>query len=365
MAMVSISLAMPIVDPWPNLTPRTHPSPYPPPSELLDPISKANGKLYFGTATDNIEWNDTKYDSVLNYPRLWGQYTPANYMKWEYTEPEPGVFNFTGGDQLVSIANHNRALIRCHNLVWHNQIPTWLTNPSTPWTNETLLFALHRHITALVTHWAPSCYAWDIANEVLDDDGTYRESIWYNVTGTSYIPLAFKWAAEAAVAAGHPGIKLYYNDYNIEYAGPKSTAALELVKSLQSQNVKIDGVGLQSHFIVGSSTPSRAAQVSNMETFTALGVDVAVTELDIRFTVKSEGYVTNSTAQEIQAQNYEDTVGACKDVQRCVGVTVWDFTDKYSWIPQTFEGEGAACPWDEEINVKPHVYEGIVKGLQS
>ena len=81
MAMVSISLAMPIVDPWPNLTPRTHPSPYPPPSELLDPISKANGKLYFGTATDNIEWNDTKYDSVLNYPRLWGQYTPANYMK--------------------------------------------------------------------------------------------------------------------------------------------------------------------------------------------------------------------------------------------------------------------------------------------
>lgn len=108
-----------------------------------------------------------------------------------------------------------------------------------------------------------------------------------------------------------------YNDYNIESAGNKSKAAQALVQRLKSANIQIDGVGLQSHFIVGS-TPSRADQTQNMQAFTALDVDVAVTELDIRTTTPPTGQ-----AQQQQVLDYASTTGACADVDACVGVTVW------------------------------------------
>lgn len=129
-------------------------------------------------------------------------------------------------------------------------------------------------------------------------------------------------------------MKLYYNDYNIENAGNKSTAAQNLVKDLKNRGIQIDGIGLESHFIAGS-TPSKAAQQSNMEAFTALDVDVVITELDVRLnlppTVASESQ---------QVVDYYNSVAACVAVSRCVGIVVWDFDDTYSWIPGTFAGQG-------------------------
>lgn len=47
-----------------------------------------------------------------------------------------------------------------------------------------------------------------------------------------------------------------------------------------------------------------------------------------------------------QVTDYENVIKACASVPKCVGVTVWDFTDKYSWVPSTFSGQGDACIWD-------------------
>ena len=188
-------------------------------------------------------------------------------------------------------------------------------------------------------------------NEALSDagDGSYRSNVFYETIGEAYIPIAF-----AAAAAADPDAKLYYNDYSIESAGAKSTAAQKLVKMVQAYGAKIDGVGLQSHFIVGE-TPSTEAQVSNMKAFTALGVDVAITELDIRTTTPE-----TTSAQAQQATDYGSTVKACMEVDRCVGITIWDWTDKYSWVPSTFSGYGAACPWDSNLKKKVNVYDAIL-----
>ena len=121
--------------------------------------------------------------------------------------------------------------------------------------------------------------------------------------------------------------------------------------------MKIDGVGLQSHFIVGQ-TPSTEAQVANMKAFTALGVEVAITELDIR-TAAPE--TTEKETQ--QATDYASTVRACMQVEKCVGITLWDWTDKYSWIPSTFPGQGAALPWDEDLKKKAPVYDAILSAV--
>jgi endo-1,4-beta-xylanase len=317
----------------------------------LNTLAKAKGFLYFGSATDNGELTDTTYLSILSDTSEFGQITPGNTQKWDTIEPTQNTFSYTKGDVISALAVKNGQKLRCHTLLWHNQLPSWVTSGT--WTNATLTAALQNHITNVVTHYKGQCYAWDVVNEAFNEDGTYRTSIFYNTIGPEYIAIAFR-----AAAAADPSVKLYYNDYNIESAGGKSTAALNLVKSLQARGIKIDGVGLQAHFIVGS-TPSRSAQVTNMKTFTALGVEVAVTELDVRFS--SLPPTTAGLTQ--QGIDYVSTIGACLDVgASCVGVTVWDFTDKYSWVPSTFSGQGQACLWYADFTKHP-AYAALVSLL--
>lgn len=185
------------------------------------------------------------------------------------------------------------------------------------WTKETLTAALTNHVTKEVTQYKGQCYAWDVVNEALESDGTFRKSVFFNILGEDYIRIAFE-----AAAAADPDAKLYYNDFSIENPSPKTTAALNIVKSLKASGTKIDGAGLQSHFIVGS-TPSKEVQIANLKSFTALGVEVAITELDIRMTLPSTAAL--NTQQSI---DYQNTVAACVEVEGCVGITVWDFDDK-------------------------------------
>ena len=170
--------------------------------------------------------------------------------------------------------------------------------------------------------------------EVINDDGTFRQDVFFNSSGTKYIAAAFH-----AARAADPHAKLYANDFNIEGPGPKVTAYHNLIKTLKKERVPIDGIGLQAHLIVGQLPPNMK---ENLESFTKLGLEVAFTELDIRMTLPA---TPGLLAQ--QKKDYETVISACNAVKGCVGVTVWDFTDKYSWVPGAFAGEGGACPWDE------------------
>lgn len=183
--------------------------------------------------------------------------------------------------------------------------------------------------------------------EPFNDDGTYRQDVFYNTLNTNYISIALQ-----AARAADPDAKLYINDYNVEGPGAKSTALQNLVKQLKADNVPIDGVGLQGHFIVGE-LPGNIQQ--NIEAFTALGVEVAITELDIRMTLPS-----TPTLLAQQQKDYQTVITACKNVEGCVGVTIWDYTDKYSWVPQTFSGQGAACPWDAVGLLSPRIKQPIL-----
>lgn len=309
----------------------------------LHKLAVAAGKLYFGSATDNSELDDTAYTAILSDADEFGQITPGNTQKWQYTEPTEGTFSYDEGDVIVDFAQNNSQIVRCHNLVWYSQLPSWVSSGS--WTNETLTSAMTTHITNEVTHYKGECYAWDVVNEALSDDGdgSFRDNVFYENIGEYYIPIAFSTAA-----AADPDAKLYYNDYSIEFTGAKLTAALGVVDLIQGAGVQIDGVGLQGHFIVGS-VGSASSLASVLEQFTAKGVDVAYTEVDVRH----ESVPADSTAIEQQATDYANVVSACLQVEGCVGITIWDFDDKYSWIPSTFEGQGEACLYDDNLSKKP------------
>ena len=175
----------------------------------LNALAKKAGKLYFGTATDNGELNNTRYVSILTDTKEFGQITPSNGQKWMYVEPDQVVFDFGPGSVVANLARKNKQILRCHTLVWHSQLASWVENGN--WTKETLTKAMVNHIEKVAGHWKGRCYAWDVLNEALNEDGTYRDTVFLRVIGPEYIRIAFKTAARV-----DPGAKLYYNDYNLE-----------------------------------------------------------------------------------------------------------------------------------------------------
>lgn len=308
----------------------------------LRQLAEAKSKYFGGEITQNLLSNSTvttlagqQFDMV----------TPGNEMKWDTTEPSNGSYNFGPGDQIVSFARANNMRVRGHNLVWHSQLPSWVSGLPL----NQVQAAMEAHVTTEVTHYKGQIYAWDVVNEPFNDDGSLRQDVFYNAMGSGYIADALRTAH-----AADPNAKLYLNDYNIEGENAKSNAMYSLVSSLKSQGVPIDGVGLESHFILGQ-VPS--SMLANMQRFAALGVDVAVTELDDRIQLPA-----SSASLQQQASDFAAVTNDCLQVSRCVGVTQWAVGDADSWIPGAFSGYGAATMFDQNYQPKP-AYTAVQNAL--
>src|SRR3954453_22935038 len=188
----------------------------------------------------------------------------------------------------------------------------------------------------------------------MDEDGTLRKSIWLKNLGPGYIADAFRWAHEA-----DPYAQLFYNDYSIEFTGPKSNAVYAMVKDLKRNRVPINGVGFQTHLDTQYGFPDLQA---NLRRFAKLGLNVAETEVDIRTFVKEKpgtkpkqftNIPVSGLAQSAQEAYWSQSVQACLAVSRCISYTVWGVADNSSWIPGVFPGEGAALLYDDNLNAKP------------
>ncbi|GAA3120462.1 endo-1,4-beta-xylanase [Streptomyces rameus] len=309
----------------------------------LRDLAAAKGKV-IGTAVTGTRLTGTYGDLA---GAQFGSLTPGNAMKWGTVEPARGTFDWTEADRVVAFAQAHGQQVRGHTLVWHSQNPSWLTTGS--WTPAQLSGLLQNHISTEVGRYKGRIAAWDVVNEPFAEDGTYRSTLWSDALGPGYIANALTWAH-----AADPDAELYINDYNVEGVNAKSNALYDLVRSLKQQGVPIDGVGLQAHLVLGQVPPTLR---QNIQRFADLGVDVAITELDVRMQLPAD-----SAKLAGQAADFKSVVAACAAVTRCVGVTVWGFTDADSWVPDTFPGYGAATPYDENYRPKP-AYQGIAQAL--
>ncbi|GAB3423863.1 endo-1,4-beta-xylanase [Flindersiella endophytica] len=290
--------------------------------------------------------------------------TPGNAMKWDATEPAEGEFRFTDADQVASFAASNGLALRGHTLIWHSQTPAWvfqdasgreLTN--SPADKALLLARVENHVRAVAGRYAGQIYAWDVANEVIDEsqpDGL-RRSRWYEIAGDDYLRTAFRVAREVA-----PGAKLYINDYGTE-APRKRQALYSVVARLRAAGVPIDGVGHQLH--INSDRQSVAEVEATFRLFASLGVEQQVTELDISaYTnfVESSPAVSAETLAE-QGYRYRDLFDLFRRYRSALTtVTIWGMSDGGTWL-RSFPFPRLDWPllFDEDLQAKP-AYWGVV-----
>lgn len=287
--------------------------------------------------------SDLEYRKVL--AAEFNSVSAENQMKWEYIHPERGRYNFGMADAIVKFARQNNQVVRGHTLLWHSQNPEWLEQGD--FTPEELRSILRDHVKTVVGRYKGRIQQWDVANEIFTDTGELRttENIWIRELGPGIIADVFRWARQA-----DPKAKLFFNDYGVESVNAKSNAYFALIKQLRAQRVPVDGFSAQAHLSIRYGFPGDLE--ANLKRFADLGLETAITELDVRMDLPASGVPTDAQLAQ-QADYYNRTLTACLNVDGCDSFTIWGFTDKYSWVPVFFQGEGAATVMWENFSRKP------------
>jgi endo-1,4-beta-xylanase len=264
--------------------------------------------------------------------------TAENAMKMGPIHPKENEFNWKDADAIVNFAETNKLKIRGHTLCWHNQTPDWLfkDDQGNDVSKEVLLARLKAHINAVVGRYKGKIYAWDVVNEVIDDDDTknFRESAWYKICGEDFVAKAFEYAH-----AADPNALLFYNDYNTETPG-KRDRIYRMLKGLLDKKVPIHGIGLQAHWSIYSPTEQELRQ--SIEKFSSLGLQVQFTELDVsvypsehsrREPRPNEPNEFTPEMEKKQIELYKMAFRVFREYkEKITGITFWNVSDKSTWL---------------------------------
>ena len=261
-------------------------------------------KFLMGVALNVNQSSGVDTSSIKLVKQHFNSIVAENCMKCEVIHPEEDRYDFTLADQFVSFGEKNGMAFIGHCLIWHSQLAPWFCvdekgNNVTP---EVLKQRMKDHITTIVTRYKGRIKGWDVVNEAILEDGSYRKSKFYEILGEEFIPLAFQYAHEA-----DPDAELYYNDYAMNMPG-KREGVVKLVSSLKEKGIRIDAVGMQGH--MGMDYPDINEFEQSIVAFAGTGVKVMVTEWDMSAlpTVKQSANISDTVAYQKMLNPYPETL---------------------------------------------------------
>lgn len=232
-------------------------------------------KFLIGVAinADQAAGRDSAADRIIK--QHFNSIVAENCMKSEVIQPQEGKFDFSQADQFVKFGEENHMFIVGHTLIWHSQAPAWffVDQNGKDVSREILIERMKKHISTVVGRYKGRVNGWDVVNEAIEDDGSWRQSKFYRIIGEDYVKLAFQFAHEA-----DPKAELYYNDYSMAHPGRRDTV-VKMIKELKEQGIKVDGIGMQGHLTM--SFPTVESEEKSIIAFGNLGVKVMITEMDL------------------------------------------------------------------------------------
>lgn len=240
-------------------------------SESLPSLAEVfKNEFTIGTAINPSQVNETDSAVTALIRTQYNTLTPENVMKAALIHPEWNRYNFEPADKLIAFAKKYNMKVNAHTMIWHSQVPPFIRKGIS---TDSMKTFMREHIQTVGARYNKQVETWDVVNEALNEDGSMRKSVFLETLGDDFVTEAFRLAQQAS-----PDCKLYYNDFNIEQ--PKKRAgAIALIKKIQAAGVRIDGVGIQGHWKIGKM-PLKEIEES-IQQFSALGIEVAFTELDI------------------------------------------------------------------------------------
>jgi endo-1,4-beta-xylanase len=282
--------------------------------------------------------DDPEYRAIL--AREFNIVTPENAMKFGPLRPTRDVYAFEDADAIVAFAQQHGIAVRGHALLWHLMVPAWLAEAHLSF--DDCIDVVRSHLYTVTQHFRGKVCAWDVVNEAIEADGSWRDTLFLHAFGPEYLTLAFQWAHE-----GDPDARLFYNDFGAEEINAKSTAIYGMLGGLLDRGVPVHGVGLQMHWELGQPLDPRS-MAENIRRLSALGLEIHVTEMDVR--IKEPA---TPKALEDAAKIYREVLEVCLAAPQCTALLTWGVTDRYSWVPAHCPGMGAALLFEAEGRPKP------------
>ncbi len=221
----------------------------------------------------HVNGEDPKADSIVSLH--FNSIVAENCMKNGEIQPKEGQFKWEDADKFVKYGEDRNMAIIGHALIWHSQLAPWFPKDSAgnDVSPEVLKQRMKDHIYTVVGRYKGRIKGWDVVNEAIEDDGSYRKSPFYRILGEEYIPLAFQYAHEA-----DPDAELYINDFSM-FKPEKREAYVKIVNDLKQRGLRIDGIGMQSH--IGMDYPEMDEYEKSIVDFAGTGCNVMITELDM------------------------------------------------------------------------------------
>ncbi len=311
-------------------------------------------KYPIGVAIEPLELNSNPNYSLIAKEQ-YNSITPENIFKSSYLHPDKNIFYWGEADSLVSFCINKNKRLHGHTLIWHEQLPDWITsfNGNEQEWNE--LFK--EHIQTIVTHFKDKVVAWDVVNEAFNEDGTLRNTIWLQKIGPTYIEKAFIYAAEADNST-----LLFYNDFNLEFNPTKLNAVISYFNTLRIRGVKVDGIGLQMHISIQYPEPSQVATA--LKKTTSNNYKVHLSELDISLNPTGKGVDLNKDIFIRQANLLKSIVKLYNELpeEYQYGITFWGVSDANSWIRNFYNRIDYPLLFDDNYLPKP-AYCYLKQGL--
>ncbi|MCP8900153.1 endo-1,4-beta-xylanase [Gilvimarinus xylanilyticus] len=347
-------------------------------SQPLKSVYQQAFKMGAAVNAEIVNGNNAQAQQIVL--REFNSITLENGMKAGPINPEPGVYNFEPADKFVQFGREHNLFVLGHTLVWHNQTPEWFfTNaqgePNTP---EQQLEVMRQHIKTVAGRYQGKVDAWDVVNEVIADDGSYRPTTWVEGVGDgdTMVKAAFRYAQQYA-----PDAELYYNDFNA-WRPAKRDGIIRMVKMLQEAGIRIDGVGIQAHW--GLNYPKTEYIEQAIDAYAAAGVKVMITEMDIDvLPLTKEGQIigTGMLHPQFELEEFETFLdpypqGLPEDIQKQLSdryaelfgifyrkrdkidrVTFWGVDDSMSWKNDYPINNRTNYPllWNRDFSEKPAV----------